>query len=536
MNEMLEKFSSVWPEVSLLVGAMACLITGLSSDRSTRKATVWVAAISLLFAGLLAPDYESRKHGVFALFGLAPFIKLAVVGLGLILLLISAGAPAALRQNREADAAINFEPGDSLHGEYFAFMLLSLAGVMFTAGATDLVWLFLALELTSLPTYVLVAIGRDRATAQESAVKYFFLGAFSTAIFLYGFTLIYGATGLTELGPIAAYIKEQPHSNSMFVLGLGLAITGICFKIAAVPMHFYAADVYQGASTPVAALLAFAPKAAGFAAMVLILQTVGWQPLPATVMWLLWIIAALTMTIGNILGLLQQSVKRTLAYSSVAHSGYLLIGVLAGPGLTGGAIGDGIAAVFFYLVAYGLGTIGAFAVLGCLSSKGEQADSYDDISGLARRHPVLGATMIVSVLTLLGMPPLVGFLGKIYLFGSGIEAEFIGLVVIALINSAISAGYYLRIASVCFFAEPSEHVDAPPALACRSGAVLAAVAAVALGFVGGSIIHGTSDISATIRPNQSLLPPSPAMVEPPGNPLAAKKHLATNSSLADQLK
>ena len=507
MNQIVEKVATLWPEMVLLVGAMVCLITGLAPQADTRRTTSWIAAGSLLIAGLLVPFVPDAGHGE----GLGPltgYVKLAVVGIGLILLFVAANVPDQLKQNRQASSARRFEPGDVMGGEFFAFFLFSLTGVMLTAAADDLVWMFLALELTSLPTYVMVATGRDRVEAQESAVKYFFLGALSAAVFLYGFALIYGATGFTEFGPIHAEGQRQitdSEISPLFITGLVLAIVGICFKVAAVPMHFYAADVYEGAAAPVAAFLAFVPKTAGFVALILLLALVGW-PLDKTpeldagdaLVWLLWIIAALTMTVGNVLALLQHNVKRVLAYSSIAHSGYMVVGLLAGPvgAMQAGALGDGVAAVLFYLVAYGLATTAGFAVLGCLDARGDEVQTFDDLAGINRRQPALAAIVLISMLSLLGLPPLVGFLGKIYLIGSAYSAGYVWLVIIMVINSAISAAYYLRIASVCYFGEPSEQVKPLAVPGRRTGAIVAAVGALVLGVAGNRLVQSARNAAA----------------------------------------
>lgn len=492
MDLIVQKVETLWPEIALLIGAVVCLITGLAPGRATRKATPWVAGVALVAAALLVPAMGPNTAGI-GLGGMVPFIKLSIIGVGLILLLVAAGVPNQLRQIRQAESATHFEPGNVYRGEFFAFFLLSLTGAMMTAGAGDLVWLFLALELTSLPTYVMVATSRDSITAQESAVKYFFLGAMSAAMFLYGFTLIYGATGYTNFHDIHAYIAKYGISTLMLT-GIVFSFVGICFKIAAVPMHFYAADVYQGATTSVTAFLAFVPKTAGFIALILLMGLVGW-PLdrsPSTfghgdvLIAMIWALAALTMTFGNVLALLQSNVKRALAYSSIAHSGYILVGLLAGTAYVAkGAISDGIAAILFYLVAYGLATIAAFAVLGCLQTHGEEAETYDDITGLYKRHPGLAVIMLISMLSLMGMPLLIGFLGKLYLIGSVYEAGFTVLVVILVINSAISAAYYLRIASTCFFGNPAAHVQPIDAPARRVGAAVAAIAVIVLGIPGG---------------------------------------------------
>ncbi|MEE9403392.1 MAG: NADH-quinone oxidoreductase subunit N, partial [Algisphaera sp.] len=361
----------------------------------------------------------------------------------------------------------------SARGEFYAFFLLSITGVMLTAGATDLVWLFLALELTSLPTYVMIATTRDRTVAHEAAVKYFFLGAMSAALFLYGFALIYGATGFTEFGAIAATITTSSetglaHPSPLMLLGIVLAVLGLCFKVAAVPMHVYVADVYQGAATPVTAFLAVVPKVAGFAALILVLQLLGLDRLPMPIVYLLAAIGVLTMTLGNVLAIIQTNLKRVLAYSSVANSGYMMLGLMAGLGTPGQALGNGPAAVLFFLLVYGLGSIGAFAVISMLQAQrgahhpiaaqdnGVADDlEYDDIAGLWWRSPVLGGVLLVSTLSLVGMPPLAGFLGKLYLIGGVFEAGFYGLVIVLVINSAVSAGYYLRIAMTTFFGTPN---------------------------------------------------------------------------------
>jgi len=512
---MIDRIATLWPEIALLVGACLCMVIGLSASPGWRKAPVWVAAGSLGLAGYCV--LHAPSHGVASLaggsqapwldLGLPGFVKLAIVGVGLLLLLVAVQVPEHLPQTIDAEASAAsgkpFDPSEMMRGEFFAFFLFSLAGAMLCAGADDLVWLFLSLELTSLPTYVMVAITRDRAQAQEAAVKYFFLGAMAAAVFLYGFTLIYGATGFTQYPQIASYIHAQASSPTglppLLVTGIVLAVVGISFKIAAVPMHFYTADVYQGAAIPVTAFLAFVPKTAGFVALIGLLGLVGHanpdqiQP----IVWLIWGMAVLSMTVGNVLGLLQNNVKRVLAYSSIAHSGYMLVGLVAALAAAGDPnavdpsqhLGNGVAALLFYLVAYGLATLGAFAVLGCLTHRGEEAQTFDDIAGLGRRHPLLGVIMLVSVLSLVGLPPMIGFLGKIYLFGSAIQYGYIGLVVIAVLNSAVSAVYYLRIIGACYFSEPNDDTQQANAMGTRRlGAAIAALGAVALGVAGSQLV------------------------------------------------
>ncbi len=532
MIPMVDRIATIWPEISLLVGACVCLLVGLSTSAVLRRTPVWIAAGSLFVAAWLVwttPFCHNQTTttqldgGVFMATGLAPYIKLAILGVGLLLLMVCAQVPDSLRQTQQAESqargGMTFDPGPVMRGEYFAFFLLSLAGAMLCAGANDLVWLFLALELTSLPTYVMVATSRDHISAQESAVKYFFLGAMAAAVFLYGFALIYGATGSTRYQDIHHYLHVQAAGGTglspLFVTGLVLSVIGVSFKIAAVPMHFYAADVYQGAAVPVTAFLAFVPKTAGFVSLVGLLGfTVhldGSQAAPLC--WLLWVIAAATMTIGNTLGLLQDNVKRVLAYSSIAHTGYMLVGLVASLDPLVNAtesqahLGNGIAALLFYLVAYGLATLGAFAALGCVTRNGDEAQTFDDIAGLGRRYPLLGAVMLISVLSLMGLPPMIGFLGKIYLFGSAVDHGYIWLVIVAVLNSAVSAVYYLRIVSACYFRSTNEQLKTLYVPARTLGGALAAVGAIVLGIAGSRLVDAARD-AAVQRPALTELTPT----------------------------
>ncbi|MEM6391817.1 MAG: NADH-quinone oxidoreductase subunit N [Planctomycetota bacterium] len=504
MNEMMVKLQTLWPEMTLLIGAVACLATGLSGVWWVRKSTAVVAGVAIgvaqLFAtGVIGPGLEVASEGDGHPLGLdaaVVYLKVAALAVGLVLLLVAARTPEHLKQVVTAESKAAFEPGDDFRGEFFAFFLFSLTGVLLTAGATDLVWLFLALELTSLPTYILVATGRDKAWAQESAVKYFFLGAMAAAVFLFGFALIYAASGFTTYAGIHAYVVDRAGADGglppLMLVGMVLAVVGVGFKIAAVPMHFYTADVYEGAAVPVTAMLAFVPKAAGFAALIGLLSLVGWRygpdgdRLPLVLEVLIAVMAVATMTVGNVLGLMQSRVKRVLAYSSVAHSGYMLVGLLAGSSVGGGGLGNGVSAIAFYLVAYGLGTIASFAVLGCLHGpEGDEAATYDDLSGLRHRHPFLAGTLLVACLSLLGFPFTVGFIGKINLSAAGFVSGH-GLVVIALVlNSAISAAYYLRIGSVCFFGKDYGTTEARYVPVRITGAIIASVMSIGLGLQGG---------------------------------------------------
>ncbi|TVQ64254.1 MAG: NADH-quinone oxidoreductase subunit N [Phycisphaerales bacterium] len=482
---MIEKLALIQPEIVLFITTCVVMVIGLSRTYSVRKACATVSGVGIAIAGVLAiftPQTDSAL-----LPGLIPYAKTLVAGVGLLLLLLLSGVI-----DRDLELRVTrgeaFEPARANRGEFYSFFLFSLTGVMLCATADDLIWLFLALELASLPTYVMVAISTPRLRSQEAAVKYFFLGAFGAATFLYGFALIYGATGTTYLSEIRDIIGTDG-LGAIGTAGFALALLGIAFKIAAVPMHFYTPDVYEGAATPVAAYLAFAPKAAGFLAFLLLTSTIGWtwgangDALPDAIRVILWIMAALTMTIGNVLALLQTSVKRMLAYSSVAHSGYMLVGIVVGPG-DGSFWQNGLSAMLFYLLCYGFMNMGAFAVLACVERMtgpdGEpiELETLDDIRGLCHTHPVMGWSMVLSALSLLGLPPLLGFMGKLLLVTAGLSGGEYLLVVVLLLNSAVAAFYYLRIVAGAMFEAPDARAG-DGVLTTHRGRMIAAVASAA---------------------------------------------------------
>ncbi|HHN77686.1 MAG TPA: NADH-quinone oxidoreductase subunit N, partial [Phycisphaerales bacterium] len=457
------------PEIWLFITTCVVMVVGLSPDMRVRRLCGWISGIGILVAIGAAVPVE-HPGGLFP--AITPYAKGMIGVVGLLLLPLLAGTV-----DRDLDAAIaegkaRFDALRANRAEFYAFFLFSLTGLMLTASADDLIWLFLALELTSLPTYIMVTISTRGTRSQEAGVKYFFLGALGAAIFLYGFALMYGATGTTNLAEIAAAFKAQAAAdgiNPIGIAGVAVALVGLCFKIAAVPMHMYAADVYQGAASGVSAMLAFVPKAAGFLAIIFICGTMGWthgpayDALPAPIYILLWVIAAATMFTGNVLAVRQSSVKRMLAYSSVAHSGYMLVGVIAGPGSGGSFWDNGIAAVLFYLLSYGITNIGTFAVLASIQTdSGEEADDIAEIRGLHATRPWLAGAMLLCVLSLLGLPPLVGFFAKVGLFTSAIAAGEIPLVIILGINSAIAAFYYLRIARSAYLEPADESVSTGP--------------------------------------------------------------------------
>lgn len=442
------------PEFILLAGSMVCAISGLSAFAAIRRRIGFIASVFLVIALLVVPfvyGQGERTHDETMLPELGFYIKMIVAFVGLLLVATAGGLVDRGYERSIGAGKDRFDALRTSSGEFHALLLLSLTGVMLICEARDLIWLFLALELVSLPTYVMVAISRWSSKAQEAAMKYFFLGALSAALMLYGFALLYASTGTLVLREITEAFAMQQAAGSLAIIaqvGMLLAIFGLLYKIAAAPMHLYAPDVYQGAASPVTAFLAFVPKTAGMIAIIILLSTVGWEDgLPASLEMALWVVAVLTMILGNIGALLQRSAKRMLGYSSIAHSGYILIGVIAGPGL-------GLTAVMVYLFVYGVTNTAAFATLACLSRNGKQVDSLEDLAGLYRASPLAAASMAVASGSLLGVPPLLGFWGKLLLFAAGIAAGQISLILVAVVTSAISAWYYLRLIGLALLSSP----------------------------------------------------------------------------------
>ena len=332
-------------------------------------------------------------------------------------------------------------------GEYYALILLCTVGMIILASSTDLIMIFLGIEIVSICLYVLAGFRRDDPVSNEAALKYFLLGAFATGFLLYGMTLIYGSTGSTNLFKIAGFIKtEGAQSNPLILMGIVLLVIGFGFKVAAVPFHMWAPDVYQGSPTPVTAFMAVGPKAAAFAAFFRVFT----EAIPdMSLSWeiLLCIIAVLSMFVGNLGAIMQTNIKRMLAFSSISHAGYLLIAVIAKSSLAGSGL-------LFYMLAYAFTTFGAFGIIILLGKKEEENLELENYSGLAYKHPILALSMTVFLLSLGGLPPFAGFVAKFYIFSAAIEEGFVILVVIAVLNSAISFYYYLKVVVYMYMKEP----------------------------------------------------------------------------------
>ncbi len=520
--------SVIFPELVLIVAASVLFLMGVSNKISVRRAVPVIALLALAFVFLYQfPEGTTLNDptNTFKVDGLAHYIKLIAAGVSVMFVLL------AWPTNHSATANSSVSYGHEA-GEFFGLMLLSITGIFLVAGANDIMLLFLGIELASLPTYIMVSVSRPLPAAQEAGVKYFFLGALSAALLLFGLSYLYGTTGLTNISQLTERFAgtldmASTHATVALtpwqMLAAIMVIMGLAFKLAAVPLHFYAADVYQGAATPVTALLSFVPKTSGFVALIKILYIFGGSnyALPPELVRLMWIIAVLTMTVGNVLGLLQSNIKRVLAYSSIAHSGYMLTAVTVMVSATGrltdrGIIQNGaLAGILFYLAAYGIMNAGTFGVLMLLPAKltrkfGEAplphseelppqgSETFDDIAGQGRKHIALGLAMAVGCFSLIGLPFTVGFFGKVYLIAPALKEGLIWLVVFTMVNAAISAFYYLKIVGSLFLrteAGPIGQESQPEIVIHSFPATLAVVLSTAATLFFGIVLPATQELA-----------------------------------------
>src|SRR5438105_2242088 len=344
--------------------------------------------------------------------------------------------------------------------EFYALLFFATAGMGVLASAQELLTGFIGLEMSSISSYILAGYRRDSLKSSESAMKYFLLGSFATAFFLYGIALVYGATGTTRLDKMTA--ADVTSTGTLLKLGLAMILIGLGFKVAAAPFQVWTPDVYEGAPTPVTALFSAGPKAAAFALLLRIFATV-----PAATQywfWAFWVLAALTMFAGNLGALVQTNMKRLLAYSSIAHAGYILVAFAAVTSMAQGGSEEAApayAAVLFYLLSYALVKLGAFTIVSQLGGAGEKNLSIDDYAGLSERQPFVAAMLSIYLLSLLGLPVTAGFFGKFYIFKAAVNSHLISLAVLMAINSVIGAYYYLRVIVVMYMREPSAEAAAP---------------------------------------------------------------------------
>jgi NADH-quinone oxidoreductase subunit N len=420
--------------------------------------------------------------------------------------------------------------------EYFGSLLLIIAGLMLVSSAANLVLLFVGLELISIPTYILLSLGRRDPAGQEAATKYFYLSVLSSAILLYGLSFLYGANGSMQFG-FPGGLTGHGEFELLGKVAVILVVAGLCFRITAVPFHFYAPDVYQGTIQANAALLSVLPKAAGFVAMVRLI--IAGKPEIDPFAWKIFVVLSiLTMTLGNVLALWQENVRRLFAYSSIANAGYMLIGLAVGlaPNTNQG-LWDGVGATYFYLGVYAAGTLGTFAVLAYLGRQRQQVETVEELAGLGRNQPAMAAALAVCMFSLAGLPPAAGLWGKLMIFGSALNVDaadggplrswFVGLAIIGVLNAAVAAYYYLRIISLMYFREPLSVPRAEGGPGAYAAAWLCSLTVLVLGFFPGPLMKGciaASKASVRVAPgaNQEAMAGSNPQ-EISGRPLTEKR-------------
>jgi len=433
-------FYYILPELVLTAGSLLVLIADVALPKSQRSALSWLTLLVLgATMASLVPFSNTQvevAHGLLAVDRFALFFKI---------IFLLAAAITVLMSVRYL-AVEGASPG-----EYYFLILCATLGMMIMAGGIDLITIFIGLETMAISFYILAGFIKPNQRSNEAAVKYFLLGAFSLGILLYGMSLMYGLSGSTNLRTMAVAFVGQERDPRL-VLAVILVVAGVGFKIAAVPFHMWAPDVYEGAPTPVTAFLSVGSKAASFAMLLRIFQE-GLPSMSADWRLLFEALSIVTMTVGNLAALTQTNIKRMLAYSSIAHAGYLLIGVVAGTS-------RGVTAMLIYLMIYSFMQLGAFAVIVMLRRQDVIGDELKDFSGLSFRHPFAAFAMLIFMLSLGGIPPTAGFMGKLWLFGAAIDAGYVWLAVIGVLNSAISLYYYIRI--VVFMYLKKETIGSEP--------------------------------------------------------------------------
>lgn len=480
----------ILPEVVLTItGVLVMLVDAALPPHIDRRNLGWLAVLGTTFA-LLASQAQlvllqlperTGFYGTVETSAFSIFFHVLICGIVLVTLLV----------------ALDTLPEDGHHkGEFFALIAFGAVGMCLLTSAVELLVVFIALEISSISTYILVGYRKETARGPEAAIKYFLLGSFATGFFLYGIAMIFGATGSTVISEIAARIHTG-ENQGLVVLALGLMLVGILFKVSAAPFHIWTPDVYEGAPSPVVALISTAPKAAAFA----LLMRVIYGAFPALQpLWtpLLWIVAVLSMTVGNLAALRQQNVKRMLAYSSIAHAGYLLA-AFAGIGNTG------IIAACFYTAAYAAMNVGAFAVVTLISGYDDELPLIKDFRGVLFRTPVLGITLIFFLISLIGIPFTGGFFGKFFSFTTAMGGGAIWLVLIGLLNSGLAAAYYLRLV-VSVAQKPEVDVPLPPArqplgVAVAAALMLAVAATLVLGIAPGEVLKDATQGAYELMPH-----------------------------------
>jgi NADH-quinone oxidoreductase subunit N len=447
MNLTPADYSAIGPLIFLAIWACALLLVDLAIPRDRKGTTAFLSALGLAatlgFTLLQIGQGYTAFAGMVVLDGFAVFVNALLLVSGLLGIALAYGYVKRMGLER---------------GEYYTLLLFSVTGMMLMAQAADLIVVFLALELLSIPLYVLAAFARPKVESEEAGLKYFLLGAFATGFVVYGTALVFGATGSTNLVTIIG--NAAPGSENLLLLSIGAALilVGFGFKVAAVPFHMWTPDVYQGAPSAVTAFMSSGAKIAGFAALLRVFAT-AFPSISVNMTDILWALAALTMVLGNVIAIAQTNIKRLLAYSSIAHAGYILMAFVPYGDSDPLVRNTSIAAGLFYLVAYALTNFGAWGVVIALEKSEGRGLEIADYAGLARKHPALAAAMTVFMLSLIGLPPTLGLVGKIYLFRAVIDGGFYGLAVIGVLTSLVSAYYYLRVVVVMYMRDGAPETE-----------------------------------------------------------------------------
>jgi NADH-quinone oxidoreductase subunit N len=431
-------YFTISPLIFLTVWASALILVDLFIPKERKGITALLSALGLAltlgFTLLQIGEGITGFQGMVVLDGFAVFVNALLLVSGLLGIALAYGYVKRMGLER---------------GEYYTLLLFSVIGMMLMAQAADLIVVFLALELLSIPLYVLAAFARPRVESEEAGLKYFLLGAFATGFVVYGTALVFGATGSTNL--VTVVERAAPGAENLLLLSIGAALilVGFGFKVAAVPFHMWTPDVYQGAPSAVTAFMSSGAKIAGFAALLRVFAT-SFPSIAVDMTGVLWALAALTMILGNVVAIAQTNIKRLLAYSSIAHAGYILMAFVPYGDSDPLVRNTSIAAGLFYLVAYAITNFGAWGVVIALEKSEGRGLELADYAGLARKHPALAAAMTVFMLSLIGLPPTIGLVGKVYLFRAVIDGGFYGLAIIGVLTSLISAYYYLRVVVIMY--------------------------------------------------------------------------------------
>jgi len=462
LQNLLQFIAPMYPEVVLVTVALTVLVFDFFVEKERKSYLGWFSLAGIIIAALASYRLMGASgafySGTFLLDPFSTFFKFVfyiACGLGILL-------------------SINYLKIEDIHrGEYYALMLFATCGMMFMASAGDLITLYLGLELMALSIYVLAGFLKKDSRSNEAAIKYLLLGAFSSGIMLYGMSLLYGITGTTSLAGIHSFLRTADLANPVLFLSMIMLIVSFGFKVAAVPFHMWVPDVYEGAPTSVTAFMSAGPKVAGFAVLLRVFAY-AFEPLHAHLTLIISVIALLTMAVGNILALSQTNIKRMLAYSSIAHAGYALVGLAAGGP-------EGVASVMLYVCIYALMNMGAFGMVIMLRKSGNRGEEITDFSGLGKTNSTAAFLMLIFMFSLSGIPPLAGFVGKFYIFKSAVQAGLLWLAVAGVLFSAISAYFYLRVIMVMYMKEPVGTVELATAPSLALALAISVTAVIVIG-------------------------------------------------------